>query len=310
MIFIAGGTGFVGHHLLTALEGQGCPVRCLVRNEQKVERITNLGFEAVVGDLSDAGSLAGKLDGVRTLIHLVGIIEEQGNTTFESVHVKGTENLINEAIAAGVKHLFYQSALGADPGSPFAYLNTKARAETVVTSSGIDYTIFRPSLIVGEGDGFTERMRQLVTLGPVVPVPGDGTARFQPLFIDDWRRAFQKVLDEEVERNRTYEIGGPEQLTYNEILQEILNVLDLQKPVVHLPMGLTRMSLPFMGLARSAASLLGREIPGVTADLLALLSRDNICETDSMEKFFGVKPVRFAEALKIFLGKENKEQSQ
>jgi len=301
MIFIAGGTGFVGRHLLKVLEGKGGSVRCLVRNEKKVERVTNLGFEAVMGDLSDAGSLAGKLDGVRTVVHLVGIIEEQGSVTFESVHVKGTENLVNEAIAAGVKQIFYQSALGADKGSPFPYLSTKAKAEEIVIASGIDYTIFRPSLIVGEGDGFTERMKQLVSLGPVVPVPGDGTSRFQPLFIDDWCSAFKMVLDGTVERNRIYEFGGPEQLTYNEILQEILSVLNLDKSIVHMPMGLTRMSLPFMGLARSAASLLGKEIPGVTADLLALLSRDNICEIDSMEKYFGIKPLPFAEGLQSFL---------
>ena len=307
MIFIAGGTGFVGRHLLPALKGKGGSVRCLVRNEKKAERVTQLGFEAVVGDLSDAGSLAGKLDGVRTVVHLVGIIEEQGSATFESVHVKGTENLVNEAIAAGVKQIFYQSALGADKESPFPYRSTKAKAEEIVIASGIDYTIFRPSLIVGEGDGFTERMRQRGSLGPVVPVPGDGTSGFQPLFINDWCRAFQKVIEGGEERNRIYEFGGPEQLTYNEILKEILSVLNLDKSIVHMPMGLTRMSLPFMGLARSAASLLGNEIPGVTADLLALLSRDNICAIDAMEKSFGVKPLPFAEALRSFLGSESQD---
>ncbi len=301
MIFIAGGTGFVGRHLLAALQGEGRSLRCLVRDEGKSKWVQDFGSDVVTGNISDAESLKGTMDGARTVVHLVGIIEEQGSDTFESVHVKGTENLVNEAIAAGVKHIFYQSALGADPDSPFAYLTTKAKAEVIVTSSGIDYTIFRPSLIVGEGDGFTERMKQLISLGPVVLVPGDGTARFQPFYIDDWCRAFHKVLAGGMERNRVYEIGGPEQLTYNEILQEILNVLDLQKTIIHLPMGLTRMSLPFMGLARSVASLLGREIPGVTADLLALLSRDNICATDSMEKFFGVKPIPFAEALRSFL---------
>jgi len=301
MIFVAGGTGFVGRHLMAAMQGEGKSLRCLVRDRKKSEWVEPFGFESVQGDISDPESLTGRMDGADTLIHLVGIIEESGGATFESIHVKGTENLVNEAIAAGVQQIFYQSALGADPESPFPYLSTKARAEEIVIHSGIDYTIFRPSLIVGEGDGFTERMKQLVSLGPVVPVPGDGTARFQPLYIDDWFQAFQQVLNGTVEQNRVFELGGPEQLTYNEILQEILKVLKLDKSIVHLPMGLTRLSLPFMGLARSAASLLGKEIPGVTADLLALLSRDNICAVDSMEKSFGVKPIPFPVALRSFL---------
>jgi len=301
MIFVAGGTGFVGRRLLRGLKEEGRSIRCLVRNREKAEWVAGLGFEAAEGDISDPGSLKGALESIDTVVHLVGIIEEKGGATFESVHVKGTGHLVNEAVAAGVKHFFYQSALGADPASPFGYLKTKAKAEEIVTSSGIDYTIFRPSLIVGEGDGFTERMKQIVSLGPVVPVPGDGTARFQPFSVDDWYRAFQKVLDGKVERNRTYEMGGAEQLTYNEILREILLVLHLDKLIVHLPMGLTRLMLPFMGPARSVASLLGKEIPEVTADLLALLSRDNICAIDSLEKDFGIEPIPFAEALRSFL---------
>ncbi len=302
MIFIAGGTGFVGGHLLESLKGQDVPVRCLVRDEKKGEWVRSLGFEAVQGDITDADSLQDLLEGAETVVHLVGVLKEEGSATFDAVHVKGTQNLINESIANGVKKFFYQSALGADPGSPFKYLKTKGRAEEFVTSSNIPYTIFRPSLILGKGDGFTERTKQLISAGPVVPVPGKGLAKFQPLYIKDWTKCFSSALKKEDAGNRVYELGGPEQLTYIEILDQIMNALNVRKTIVHLPMGITKLMLPFMGIARSFVSVLGREIPDVTEELLSLLDEDNICDIDSIQKSFGFTPMRLSEALKEFLG--------
>ncbi len=163
------------------------------------------------------------------------------------------------------------------------------------------FTIFKPSLIVGPKDGFTERMKQLLAAGPVVPVPGDGKAKFQPLYIDDWVRCFRQCLEPEFPRNRTFELGGPEQLSYNEILRELMAVLGMDKPIVHMPMGLTRLSLPFMGVVQSLAAALGREIPAVTGELLSLLSVDNICALDSVERAFGFAPIPFSDALRKFL---------
>ena len=301
MIFIAGATGFVGRRLLDALQRERAAVRCLVRDENKADWVRSLGFEAVQGDITDADSLHGALDGAETVVHLVGIIEENAKSTFESVHVQGTRNLVNESVSSGVKRIFYQSALGADIQSPFAYLKTKAEAEKIVVSSDIPYTIFKPSLIVGKGDGFTERMRKLISAGPVVPVPGSGLARFQPLYIRDWLECFRLALIHGVSGNRIYEFGGPEQLTYNEILKEIMDVLEIKKPVIHVPMGVVRLSLPFMGAVRSVASALGREIPPVTDELLSLLGMDNVCDKDSIRKHFGFTPSRFKEALREFL---------
>ncbi len=301
MIFITGATGFVGHHLLAALQQTGGPARCLVRTPEKEERVRALGFETVRGDITDAEGLRHALQGVETVVHLVGIIEEKGGATFEDIHVHGTETLVRKALEAQVRHFLYQSALGADAHSPFAYLRTKGEAEAVVADSGLPYTILRPSLIIGPQDGFTERMKQLLAAGPVIPVPGDGNARFQPLYIDDWVRCFQHCLRPEAPRNQVFEIGGPEQLTYNEILRELMTVLGVSKPMVHLPMGLTRLSLPFMGVVRSLGAALGREIPAVTGELLSLLSVDNICALDSVERAFGFSPSPLAKALRRFL---------
>jgi NADH dehydrogenase len=248
--------------------------------------------------------LEGALDDVETVVHLVGIIEERGDATFKIVHVDGTANLISESIRKGVKRIFYQSALGSDINSPFNYLKTKAEAEEIVKSSGIPFIIFRPSLIVGEGDGFTEKMIQLLSAGPVVPVPGSGNAKFQPVYIKDWCKCFLKAIERKISTGITYEFGGPEHLTYNEILKMIMKALDIRKQIVHIPMSATKMSLPFMGMIGSIASALGKEIPSITGELLSLLSIDNICEIDSIQSNFGFIPLSFKDALAEFLTPE------
>jgi len=298
MIFIAGATGFVGRHLIRSLSSGGYRARCLVRSEEGDRLCTSLGFETCRGDITDRESLKGKLEGIRIVTHLVGIIKEQGETTFDKVHVKGTENLVDEAKSSNVEHLFFQSALGADPGSPFKYLRTKAEAEEIVKSSGIPYTIFRPSLIIGPGDGFTENIKELLRLGPVVPVPGNGEARFQPIFIEDWVRCFLTVMDSVNPENRVFEFGGPGHLSYNEILKVIMKEMGLNKPIVHIPPAIAKAGLPFLGVFRSLGSRMGMKMPDVSAEQIDLLQIDNVTETDSVEHLFGFRPAGFEEAVK------------
>ncbi|MEK6673948.1 MAG: NAD(P)H-binding protein, partial [Nitrospirota bacterium] len=196
MIFIAGGTGFIGQNLIRALKEKGHSIRCLVRTQERASICEKAGFDAVVGDITDRESLRNSLQGVGMVVHLVGIIEESGNATFEKVHVEGTRNLVDEAKAANVNHFFYQSALGASLTSPAGYQKTKAEAEELVKKSGLPFTIFRPSLVIGNNDGFTTRIKELINLGPVVVIPGDGNARFQPIFVEDWVKCFMKIFSD------------------------------------------------------------------------------------------------------------------
>ncbi len=294
MLFITGATGFVGSHLLKALQKDAVEARCLVRTEEKAKAVQSLGFDAVIGDITDRESLTGKLKGIELVVHLVGIIQEGSGITFNRVHVEGTENLINEALSAGVKNFFYQSALGADLESPFKYLKTKAEAEELLKISGLNFWIFRPSLIIGPGDGFTENIKELLRLSPVVPVPGSGNAKFQPLSIDDWVRAFMKTLKNSSSSGTIYEFGGPEHLTYNEILQIIMKEMGIKKPLVHIPVGIVKAGIPLTYLFRK----LGVKIPPVSAEQLNLLQKNNITDIDSMEKHFGFKPESFETAIK------------
>jgi len=298
VIFIAGATGFVGRHLLRGLSREGHGARCLVRNEHGERLCSAAGFETCRGDITDRESLKGKLEGASTVIHLVGIIKEGGGATFDKVHVEGTRNLVEEAKRAGAGRIFYQSALGAALESPFGYLRTKAEAEEIVRGSGIPYIIFRPSLIIGPGDGFTENVKGLLRLGPVVPVPGDGEARFQPLFIEDWIRCLLKIMNDADSENRTFEFGGPEHLSYNDMLKTIMRELGVDKPIVHIPPAVVKAGLPLAGVGRK----IGLKVPDVGSEQIDLLQVDNITDTDSVERLFGFRPIGFEEAVRKTLG--------
>jgi uncharacterized protein YbjT (DUF2867 family) len=291
MIFVAGGTGFIGTALIAALKEDGHAVRCLVRALQRESRCEEMGFETVPGDITEGESLRGALEGVRMVVHLVGIIEERGKQTFKKVHVEGTRNLIEEARRAGVKHFFYQSAIGADLGSWAAYHRTKAEAEEMVKASGIPYTIFRPSLVIGQGGGFIEKLQGIIKTGPVIPVPGKGEAKLQPIHVGDLVKCIVKTIDNPGALGRTYELGGPEHLTYNQVVKTVAAAIGVEKPLVHIPFALASLGVKI--LERTP-------LRPATLEQLRLLNTDNICERDSVRKNFGFEPISLKEALSFF----------
>lgn len=292
-VLVAGGTGFVGRNLIPHLLSRVEKLNLLVRDTERARGLFVPEVELIKGDITEPETLKGAFEGIDAVVHLVGIIMEKGRYTFEAVHVKGTEALVKEAQRAGVKRFFYQSALGASMSSPYKYLRTKAMAEEVVKGSGMGYLIFRPSLILGPDDGFTKNLKTLIKSAPVVPLPGGGRTKFQPIFIDDWCRAFVSAFFSEEHWGQTYEFGGPEHVRYKEILQAYMAQMGVRKPVVSVPLGLMRMALPFSGLARAMKI----KLPEVTGEQLALLSIDNITEPEACERHFGFKPRRFEEFL-------------
>ena len=302
-IFIAGASGFVGGHLIDALLKNNYKLRCLARSEKAKklffalanppERGKEKGLEIVSGDITEPATLEGALNDIDFVIHLVGIMEEKGAATFRKVHVEGTKNLVSEAKKSGVKHFFYQSALGADKSSWSGYLRTKAEAEEIVRSCNMPFSIFRPSLIVGPWDGFTKKLSDIIKMSPVIPIPGDGKSKFQPVYINDWLKCMLKVIASPESFRGTFDIGGLQQLTYNEIINSLADAMKVKKTIVHIP----------MGLMKFGALLAEKTIPllPVTSDQLRLLEADNICDVNSVEKSFGFKPVKYIDALKGFI---------
>jgi NADH dehydrogenase len=292
-IFIAGASGFVGGHLVNDLLSRGQRVRCLVRSEKKRALLSARGAEVVRGDITSPETVRGVLGPDDFVVHLVGIIEEKGSATFRAVHVEGTSNLVAEARRAGVKHFFYQSALRADKNSWSGYLKTKGEAEEIVKQSGLNYTIFRPSLIIGPWDGFTKKILDMLRLSPVIPIPGEGRAKFQPVYIKDWLACIKKVIDTPLSYLSTVDIGGPEHLTYREIVEALAESAGRKKPAFNIPMGLMKISTLFLEAVLSS--------PPVTSDQLRLLESDNICDIGTIEKNFGFRPMKLQEALKEFI---------
>lgn len=285
MLFITGSTGFIGRHLIKALMGKGYNLRCLVRTKEGADFCKAMGFQFHIGDITDKESIKGALEDVSMVAHLVGIISEKGRQTFKEVHLRGTENLLNESKKEGIKHFFFQSALGADPNSWAVYLKTKAIAEELVRESGIPFTIFRTSLVIGSEDGFTQKIKGIISsLSPFIPIPGHGDTRFQPLYVEDWVRCFMKIIDNPEYRGKIYELGGPQHLTYKEMVTAIRDAMGSAKPIIHIPPALVKVSASLLGIA--------------TAEQIRLLNVDNITELQSVKKNFGFEPLGFKEALR------------
>ena len=295
MILVVGGTGFIGHHLIKRLRKDDLPVRAVVRTPAGAPALKALGAEVVSGDIADPQSLKAAAEGVERIVHLVGIIQEAPGVTFQSVHVDGTRNLLNAAKKAGVRHIFYQSALGTRINAKSRYHQTKWQAEELVRASGIPFSILRPSLIYGPGDLFTIRLSKMIKLWRVLPVIGSGRSKIQPIFIGDEVECVRKIVTSDSYVNGIYEIGGPEQLTYEEVMREIAEAMGVKRPMVHLPLFLMKF------VARVMEAVLKK--PPITMDQLIVLQEDNVCGMRDIRGAFGIEPVTFRDGLRRFIGK-------
>jgi NADH dehydrogenase len=281
-IFVTGGTGFVGDVVRKALAG--LPLRVLVRRREQWQHLESELVEVVEGDVTDAGSLRDAMDGCSTVVHLVAIIEESGSQTFDQVIRQGTEHVVNEARAAGVRRFIHMSALGAANDPRFPYHQAKWRSEEAVRASGLDWTIFRPSVIYGPGDGFILTLAGVVKSFPVTPVVGDGKARFQPIAVADVAAAFRRAVDDPATIGKTFELGGPDVLTYEEMIDVVAREMGVSRPRIHLPVGL-------MKLVVSVTKPLPKKLrPPVSGEQLNMLAIDNSSSQSATEKLIGKRP--------------------
>lgn len=281
-IFITGGTGFVGTAIQKALKEH--PLTLLVRKGDSGPRNPHAVY--VTGDVTDPASLRGKMDGCSTMIHLVAIIEEHGDATFDQVIRQGTENVVAEAKRAGVRHFILMSALGARNDPSYPYFIAKYRAEKAVEQSGIPWTIFRPSIIFGPDDGFINQLADLVRGAPVVPIAGDGQSLFQPVSAQEVAQSFAWAVDHPESIGQTYELGGPDILTYDEIIQTIQTQLGTSKRTLHLPTALVRAVITL------SAPLPKKLRPPVTRDQLQMLDIDNCTDRSATPELAGRPQLR------------------
>jgi NADH dehydrogenase len=292
-VLVTGATGFVGHHLVPALVDEGHIVRCLVRQSSDTSVLPEDAVDFAIGDVTKPTGLAVACEGCDGIVHLVGIIAETGSATFERIHVTGTRNIIDAGREAGVKRVLYVSGLGAGPKAQARYHKTKWQAEEIVRKSGMAWTILRPSIIVGEGDGFTASILGLFRKGPFVPIAGDGRMQLQPIYIDDLCRCLAWCLAHPESAGQAYEIGGPEHLTFEKMVDEVARLKGVRKRKVHVPMAAVR---AFAGLQERFSSR-----PDITRDQLKMMAKDNVCDPDVLRKVFGFPGTPYRQALGTFL---------
>ncbi len=280
--------------MLRRLLAEGHDVRALVRSPEKAAHLAASGVELVNGDVIEGSGLGEGLKGCDAAIHLVGIIVENGNATFEQVHHHGTRNVAEAARRNGIRRFVQMSALGVRPNGIAAYQTTKWNAEEVVRQNGIPYCILRPSVIFGPGDGFVTQMLDVMSKAPFFrPVPGDGKPKYRPIFIDDLTECFSRALVLESATNRTIDLGGAEELSLNDLLAQIAFQAGIRKPAIHVP-------LPFMFMGAAIAQRLpGR--PPVTLDQLRMLREGSTCDIAPMIEILGVHPRGFREGLSTYL---------
>jgi uncharacterized protein YbjT (DUF2867 family) len=292
MILVTGGTGFVGSHVVRRLAMEKIKTRCLVRERSNVKRLKELGIELAYGDLTDKESLKKALEGVETVIHLIGIIVEKKGATFEIIHAQGTRALVEACKDAGVRRFIYISALGARENARSRYHITKWEAEQAVIKSGMDYVIFRPSIMIGEGGEFIVMISGIIRQAPLIPVIGE-KSKVQPIYVENTADCVVRSLSEPKISRRIFEIGGPEQMTYRELFLTLADVLKIKKPVVGIP----------IWLIWPAAYILERvlEKPPITTQQLIMLQEDNTCDIKEMQEIFGLRLMPLREALRTFL---------
>jgi NADH dehydrogenase len=233
----------------------------------------------VEGDVLKPETLVAGLKGCDAAINLVGIIRaypEKG-VTFERLHVQATSNMIEAARKSSVRRYLHMSALGTRPDAVSRYHKTKFRAEQSVRESGLDYTIFRPSIIYGPGDEFVNKLAAFIRNCPAVPVIGDGTYRLQPIFADDVARCYAMALEMPETIGQTYELCGPDRLTYNEMLDVIAKAMGRSEvPKLKSPAKLVKLATRLM-----------ENFPffPLTTDQITMLLEESICDGKWRETF-------------------------
>jgi len=290
-VFVTGGTGFVGRELMRQLVAAGYVARALVR-EGSVDKMALLeNVEVHPGDITDAASLSGALAGCDAVMNLIGIIREfpGRGVSFQKLHVEATANLLAAAAEQGVGRFLHMSANGTRADGRTGYHRSKWQAEERVRSSSLDWTIFRPSLIFGPEGEFVRMLATMIRRLPVVPVLGDGSYRMQPVSIEQVAASFVKALDMTETIGATYQLGGAESYSYDEILDLTAGALG-KGPV-------TKLHQPLFMIKPIVRLLQGLDCFPVTEDQLKMLIEGNVCDPGEWAAVFALQPLSYAEGI-------------
>jgi NADH dehydrogenase len=289
MILVTGASGNIGNNLVRRLVELNQPVRALVHHPATAgARLADIRdrIEIVQGDVTRPDTLAPAMEGVTAVVHLVAVAIEQRRGDYERINTQGTVNVVAAAKAAGVRRMIYLSQNWADSASPYRFLASKGRAQEVVAASGLEWTALRPSVIWGPQDEFANVQARLIKLTPLIfPIVGDGQAKFQPVWVGDVVEVVARCLDDESTIGQEYALGGPEALTYAEIVRRVLKALGARRLTVNVPVPVLRPVVKLMEIALPN--------PPATTALLDMLKVENTVERNALIEVFGISPRPF-----------------
>jgi NADH dehydrogenase len=291
-VLVTGGTGFIGPRVVHALRTRDHDVRALVRDRGHAKTLEAWSCELVEGDVTDPASLRAAADGVECVVHLVAIIKGS-REDFERVMAQGTRDLLAAAETGGARRIVLMSALGTSERNRdlVPYYRAKWDQEQAVQASALDHVIFRPSFVFGEDGGALKTFMRQVRLSPVTTVVGSGDERLQPIWVDDVASFFAESVSSAAAAGRTFELGGPDVVTWNELYERIRHVLGARRATMHIPVGLMR-----------AGATLTDWLPfaPITRDQLKMLVEggDQVCDPTPAMETFGIRPIGLDEQLR------------
>ncbi|MGB3899715.1 MAG: complex I NDUFA9 subunit family protein [Mesorhizobium sp.] len=277
LVVVFGGSGFIGRHVVRSLAMRGYRIRVGCRRPDLAGHLQPLGnvgqIQPVQANVRVRWSIDRAVEGADHVINLVGILHESGRQRFNTVHQFGAQAIAEAARAAGAG-LTHVSALGADVQSPSAYARTKALGERAVLSTVPGAVILRPSIAFGPEDGFFNRFAAMARFSPALPLIGGGKTRFQPVYAADIAEAVARSVDGLVAGGKVYELGGPNQVTFKECMQELLAITERKRLLVPLPWWLADFMAFFLGLLPK---------PLLTRDQVTQLRAHNVVSDEAVK---------------------------
>lgn len=273
LVTVFGGSGFVGRHTVSALARRGYRIRSAERRPDLAGHLQPMGavgqIQPVQSNLRFPESIAHAVEGADAVVNAVGILAPSGRQTFEAIHVDGARAIARAAREAGAKRFVHISAIGADKASAAHYARSKAAGEQAVLEEFPSAIIVRPSIVFGPEDDFFNRFAAMARVSPIMPLVGGGKTKFQPVYVGDVALAIANAVDGAGKPGTVYELGGPEILSFRQLLDMTQTYAGRHKPYFPLPFWLA-----------SLQAMLTAPLPNawrpVTADQVRLLKRDNV----------------------------------
>ena len=292
-IAITGARGYIGRHLVARLVAEGVRPRCLIRPGSDLAGIPAEQIEVLRGDVTDARSLPALVEGADFVVHAASIVanvKQAGRDMYRRTNEEGTANLVDAARAAGVRRFVYLGGMSTVPGAPGSYMRTRFEAEQRVKDGHVPYAILQPSILFGGGSPFFGALAGLARVAPVLPVPGNGKMRFQPIWVEDVVTCIERLLVEG-QADETVPVGGPAAYSYDRLLDLLVKALGKRRLKLHMPLAIMRAG------AQAMQAVLPR--PPVTLATLELfaLGIDNVTRLDSVASRFGFEPRSLEENL-------------